>query len=77
MLLWEDGGGEGQTAVLVSRLPRSDTSHTKATKSVWGGGGVGRVAVAAGRLDGWCVVTVAHALVHGIRGTVGNRLFRL
>lgn len=40
----------------------------------WGAGGV---TVAAGRWDGWCTVTVAHALVHGIRGTVGNRLFRL
>lgn len=40
-------------------------------------GGAGMVKVAAGRLDGWCMVTVAHALVHGIRGTVGNRLFRL
>lgn len=37
----------------------------------------GMVTVAAGRLDGWCMVTVAHALVHGIRATVGNRLFRL
>lgn len=37
------------------------------------------VTVAAGHLDGWCMVTVAHAhaLVHGIRGTVANRLFRL
>lgn len=41
------------------------------------GEGTGMVTVAAGRLDGWCLVTVAHALVHGIRGTLGNRLFRL
>lgn len=32
---------------------------------------------AAGGLAGWCMVTVARALVHGIRGTVGNLLFRL
>lgn len=46
---------------------------------VFGGGlvGTGIVTVAAGRLDGWYMVTVAHALVHGIRGTFGNRLFRL
>lgn len=43
----------------------------------WVGVGAGTATVAAGRLDGWCAVTVAHALVHGIRGTVGNRLFRL
>lgn len=44
------------------------------------GGGLvvaGIVTVAARRLDGWYMVTVAHALVHGIRGTFGNRLFRL
>lgn len=54
MLLGEDGGGEGQTAVLVSRLPRSDTSHTKATKSVWGGGG-GRKGGSGCRTFGWLV----------------------
>lgn len=37
----------------------------------------GMVMVAAGWLDGWCMVTVAHALVHRIRGTASNLLFRL
>lgn len=37
----------------------------------------GTVTVAAGWLGGWCMVTVAHALVHGIRGTVSNLLFKL
>lgn len=40
-------------------------------------GRAGTVTVAAGGLGGWCMVTVAHALVHGIRGTVSNLLFRL
>lgn len=45
----------------------------------FGGGlvGTGIVTVATGRLGGWYMMTVAHALVHGIRGTFGNRLFRL
>lgn len=43
-----------------------------------GDGGVGgTVTVAAGRLGGGCMVIVAHALVHGIRGTLSNLLFRL
>lgn len=49
--------------------------------SGWGGytasRTAGMVTVAAGWLGGWCMVTVAHALVHGIRGTVSNLLFRL
>lgn len=42
-----------------------------------GGGLVGTGIVTTGRLGGWYMMTVAHALVHGIRGTFGNRLFRL
>lgn len=38
-----------------------------------GVGAAGTVTVAAGCLGGWCMVTV----VHGIRGTVSNLLFRL
>lgn len=50
------------------------------TRGGWGVGVIppaGMVTAAAGWLDGWCMVTVAHALVHGIRGTVSNLLFRL
>lgn len=41
------------------------------------GRAAGMVMVAAGWLDDWCMVTVAHALVHRIRGTASNLLFRL
>lgn len=57
--------------------PKLPTKNRSNVRDRGASGTQGTVMVAEGWLGGWCMVTVAHALVHGIRGTVSNLLFRL